>query len=326
MKKLCLCLALLLLGISTVMGQGDDTVRLQVVVDSAFIRAEPAPDAAPVASVTEGAFLEAVGRNADGLWYEVRRPGGRANLGWIFYKMVNNNFEIERLPLTNSSTGLTGATPISDNGWAAFLLVESNLRAVPSAEGERLAIIPIGVTLPVIGRDQDASWLQVNYLGTVGWVSGLNMRVSVDPLTLPQGTGLLDRPTINVLIVPPEVQLAQVQRLRDYILQHQDMATNLENFWGQVMRGEIMPCNPPDNIAQYAYTLQDVRELPELKRYVTRIDVAVEKVNASVDALQPCGAVDRSIAQQAGIDATNAKIILKNNLQQLEYLERFTIK
>src|SRR4051794_14891073 len=98
---------------------------VQVLVDSAFTRVVPLADAKPAASVFEGDLLEAIGRNADGTWFEVRRRGHTNNLGWISIKMVSNNFNIEFLPLADAITGVTGSDKIADTNFGAYVNIES---------------------------------------------------------------------------------------------------------------------------------------------------------------------------------------------------------
>ncbi|MBZ0292054.1 MAG: SH3 domain-containing protein, partial [Anaerolineae bacterium] len=146
MKKTRLGLLILLsclILFNTAFAQDEATrpaYRIQVFVDSAFVRAAPSAEAKPVASIFEGNVLEAVGRNADGRWFEVRRPGRVTNLGWVSDEFVSKNFTIELLPLTDSITGVTGADVIADSGFAVFVQQESTLRDGPLLEGGRLGV------------------------------------------------------------------------------------------------------------------------------------------------------------------------------------------
>src|SRR5689334_9976903 len=58
-------------------------VYAEIQVESANIRALPSLDSEIVAGVFENDRLEVIGRNADGLWFLVRRPHRLYNLGWI---------------------------------------------------------------------------------------------------------------------------------------------------------------------------------------------------------------------------------------------------
>ncbi|MBC7812952.1 MAG: SH3 domain-containing protein, partial [Burkholderiales bacterium] len=143
---------------------------LQVVVDSAYMRAEPLPDADVVGSAFEGESLQAIGRNADGTWFEARRPGSTGS-GWIFNRMVQGSFDVAALPLT-STAGVEGPEPVVDTGLVVFVLSNTNLRAAPFIDADEVGLVPHSVTLPIIGRNPDASWLYVNYIGYIGWISG----------------------------------------------------------------------------------------------------------------------------------------------------------
>lgn len=301
--------------------------RIQVFVDSAFVRAAPSADAKPVASIFEGNILEAVGRNVDGHWFEVRRPGHANNLGWVSDEFVSKNFTIELLPLSDSVTGVTGATTIVDSGYGVFVQQESTLRDGPLLEGGRLGVVPYGVIVPVIERNADASWLHINYLGNVGWISGFNVRISAyNLLEIPEGKNLPAPLAANLPIIPPELQFAQAARLREYLNIQVEMAVNLESFWEAVYQREIMPCNPPAEITEYQYDIEDVRELPELKRIVPRLDTGVASLNTSIATLQICGALEGEDVISARNAATNAKIIFQTGLDNLDNLEANIIR
>jgi hypothetical protein len=301
--------------------------RIQVFVDSAFVRDAPSADATPVASVFEGNILEAVGRNADGRWFEVRRPGRMTNLGWVSDEFVSKNFTIELLPLTDLTTGVTGASAIPDTGFGVFVQQESTLRDGPLLEAARLGIVPYGVTVPVIERNADASWVHINYLGNVGWISGFNVRISAfNLLEIPEGLNLPAPLSANLPIIPPELQFAQAAHLRAYLDVQLAMAVNLESFWWSVYLREVMPCDPPSAITEYQYNINDVRELPELKRIVPRLDTGVESLNASIATLQICGALEGKDVISARNAATNAKVIFQAGLGNLDNLEENIIR
>jgi hypothetical protein len=301
--------------------------RIQVFIDSAFVRAAPNTEAQPVASIFEGDVLEAIGRNADGHWFEVRRPGRATNLGWVSDEFVSKNFTIELLPLTDFTTGVTGVDAIVVADYGVFVQQQSALRDGPSLEAARLGTVPYGVTVPVIERNQDASWLHINYLGSVGWISGFNVRTSAyNILDVPEGENLPPPLAVNLPIIPPELQFAQAARLREYLDEQVAIATSLEAFWWAVYLREIMPCNPPAEIANYVYDINDVRELPELKRIVPRLDTGVENLNASIAVLQICGALEVEDVVVARNAAINAKVIFVAGVGRLDDLEQNIIR
>ncbi|MDX2159802.1 MAG: hypothetical protein SF162_00615 [bacterium] len=301
-------------------------LRAEVQVESAFVRALPLLEAEAVASVFEDEILEVVGRNLDGLWFEVRRPGRMNTLGWIFYEMLDWDFETVDLPLTDLATGAVGESPLTaDPGYAVYLLENARLRPQPRVSGDPIGIVAINSTVPVIYRNQDGSWYYVNYLGTEGWISNYSTReLPLDfVLTIPVQPGLPPLAGINVVIIPPEVQLEQVERLRAYVQPRLDLARQLAQFWFLVNRGETMPCEAPPFVQEFLLSVQDVRELPELQRYVPGLEQGAFSLNTAIELLTVCGAFRSDVvatARNAAINATGryeAALISADNIESI---------
>jgi len=293
---------------------------LSINVDSAFIRAEPLLEAEPIGSAFDGEFLQAVGRNADGTWFEVRR-GVNAPTGWISNEVVSFSFETWRLPIT-STAGTTGPEPVTDTGLAVFVLDNTRLRSQPFVGSENLAIIPHSVTLPVIGRNQDATWVRVNYNGVTGWISASLTRPSGDLMDAPLGFELPPL-TTGVEIIPPEVQLVQLERLREFITPQTELAGYLKSYWQYMYVGEILPCSPPSFLTQFQAVPRDIQELPEMNRYLGRVKAAIDSINDSLRPLQTCGVYNADAILSARNSAINASLILVNVGVNLDYLEEF---
>jgi hypothetical protein len=289
----------------------------QVIPESAFLRAEPLPTAERVSSVFEGDSLIAVGRNADATWFEVQRPGSQGT-GWIAADLLRETFRAWDVPIT-SNAGVEGEL-VLDTGLDAFILANAVLRGEPFISGTPLLTIPHSVTLPILGRNQDASWLKINYNGTVGWVSETLIEPSGDLMTAPLG---LDLPplAVNVIIIPPEVQLAQVERVRAFAREQIDFALGLSNYWQLLLRGEILPCTPPGFVTELQRTPRDIQQLPELQRWLPRLDDSIEAINNSLEPLQSCGAYTPEVISRARADAINARLMLENILVQLRDVE-----
>jgi hypothetical protein len=296
-----------------------ERLLLRVVVDSAFIHSDPLLSAEATASAFEGDLLEAIGRNADGTWYEVARPYSTTKLGWISNAVVGRpNSDIFALPIT-STVGVTGDVPVYDTGYAAFVLGNTSLRSQPGIRAQRLALIPNSVTIPVLARNQDGSALQVNYNGTVGWVASYLVRINVDPMDLPQAEGLSAPPVARVQI-PYEVQIAQIERLRSYATEQYQAATDMSNYWELVIAGEVVPCVQYETIGLFPYTDNDIRELPELGRIAPRMNSAVTMLNNSRADIV-CGVRALDDVSDARANAINARLILDNTLFQIDSAE-----
>lgn len=302
------------------------TYRAVVDFESVIVRLLPLPDAEPAASVFQNNSLEVIGRSLDGTWFEVRRPGRLNNLGWVFHEMLEYEFLPEMLPLTDLNTGQIGPTTLSaDPGFAAHINENVNLRTRPYNQGDRITAIEAGATLPVLTRDPAGEWFKVNYLGDVGWVAAFTTRGILDVEAVPVEPGL--PPLQNTtMIIPPEIQLAQVERLRTYVTPLRDYAAAMASFWLMVNQGEILPCDRPAFLDQYHYGNQDVRELPELQRYTPRVNEGVTYLNDSITPLQRCGLIDQRAARAARNDALNAQIIFNVTLEVLDNLEYEVIR
>ena len=316
-------IGLLLLLVVGAAAQDNPTNRVTVLVESALIRALPADDAPMAASVFEDQILEAVGRSLDGKWLQVSRPGRLTPLGWIFDEMVEfpDGFRPERLPLTDFSTGLLGPVLLqADPGFAAYVNEDAVLRNQPFGDGNRIVVVPFGVIVAVLERDSQSQWLHVNYLGYDGWIAAMTVRRVPNLGSVPV-SALRSPKQITIVIIPPEIQREQLQRMRNYIQPQLDMATNLEYFWTQVVNGVIQPCTPPGFSLDFAYSHQDLRELPEIGRYAPRINSATTYINESIAAFQRCGVLSSRDALGAQADAINARIIYEFALEAIDDTE-----
>ncbi len=318
-------LLMLVLGVGAVSAQSSspkNPFEVKVGVESAFVRAIPSDSGKLSASVFQDQILLVVSRNLDGTWFEVRRPGRMTNLGWIFHDMIDNTFNPEDLPLGDLTTGIVGPNPlVTAPAYGVYLLVGSALRDRPTSQGKRITDIPPLVTVPVIERNYDGSWLHVNYFGYDGWISGDNIRTPPFLLDIPASPHYPAPPTAAVVVIPVELQQAQIDNLRAFINPRRTLAYNLEAFWWSVFRGEIMPCNAPPELTYYPYGDEDVRELPELERYIPRLGEAIDDLNASQSPLLNCGVVTPQTVNDSRNSAINARIIFDATLDSLKSVE-----
>jgi len=301
--------------------EDNEPINVRVLFESAFIRELPTEESEAVASVFENDILEAIGRNADGLWIQVRRPGREIRLGWIARRLVVVNFDMTSLPLTDNETGVVGENPIIDTGYAIFILTEAVLRDGASSRANEILIIPVMVTIPALERTSDTLWIKVNYLGTIGWTSAFNFNSMVDLSVLPIAPET-QRPLANIEIIPPEVQMAQVNRLRDYIRPIYDTSLEVVVFWSNLLEGEVYRCEPPEgNYTMIEIVPRDIVELPELRRASRLLPRALEDINASIATMQRCGIYTPAELSRAYAQGINARGILGSTLGQLRNVE-----
>ncbi len=300
--------------------------RGQATFESTFIRAAPSFDSEPIASVFIDDYLEVVGRNLDSTWYEVQRPNRMNSIGWINRESMTDIADPESVPVTDFTTGLTGDAPVdpANPGVGVWIVEGVALRTLPDRlQGERILNIPPSVVAQAFERFDGQAWLRVNYLGNEGWIIGFTTRERPEVAALPENTTILAIPaSVNVEVIPPEVQRAQVQRLREFTQYHLGISDDLAGFWFMVQNGDVMPCDPPASVLEYAYSGRDVRELPETDRLAPRVNDGIDYLNASIGTLQQCGIIDPSDVVRARNNAINARVIFEATLPVLDDVER----
>ncbi|HML21694.1 MAG TPA: SH3 domain-containing protein [Aggregatilinea sp.] len=68
-------------------------------------------------------------------------------------------------------------------------IYDAVLRGGPGTSFEQVGGVPVSTTIPAVGRNGNSSWIQVNYDGTVGWVSATLLEWSGDIGVLPVTSG-----------------------------------------------------------------------------------------------------------------------------------------
>lgn len=313
------------------MAQENSRRWVQIFVDSTFAYALPSREADWTASLFEGDRVEAVGRNADGTWFQVTRPYQEEAIGWVDNSLGFWSFDTTLLPLTDATTGVTGATPIVDLGVSVYIIQNAALREAPGTGSLQIGRLPYAVTVPVIERETGSGWLHVNYLGTTGWVAGFLTYTGNDLTLVPVWTppppppGRTYGPLAgNITIIAPEVQMAQINRLWEYLRPPLSAAYALSSrIYAVLEADEILPCEPvTGQFGYYSYTLRDVYELPELGRYGRRIPPAIDALNEAIERFGGCGAYSvEEVAEMQNLLST-ASGTLGALSSELSYLER----
>jgi uncharacterized protein YraI len=68
------------------------------------------------------------------------------------------------------------------------------LRSGPGTSFESFGTVPFNTTLPALGRNEDGSWIQVDYNGTIGWIVAYMLNLQGDVNALPVGGGAVPQP------------------------------------------------------------------------------------------------------------------------------------
>ncbi len=137
------------------------------------LRALPALTSRILLKIHEGERYTVLGRSLDEdwLWLNVSGVNGWAHSDWLDVYPG-----LETVPVLNGDAVLSDATVTAD-----YL----NVRSEPSLKGRILHIVTQGEIYAVIGRNADASWVQLNADGIAGWVSGAWITVLPDLQAVP---------------------------------------------------------------------------------------------------------------------------------------------
>jgi uncharacterized protein YgiM (DUF1202 family) len=108
-----------------------------------------------------GEVYTVIGRNNDTSWLQIDANGVR---GWINASFVSAS-NLQNVPVTVNSVRPT-------TGTATITAGRLNVRNAPSITGSVLTRVTRGDTYQIVGRNSDASWIQINVSGvTVGWIN-----------------------------------------------------------------------------------------------------------------------------------------------------------
>lgn len=152
-------------------------VTVVVNRDNVNIRLLPALGAEVIGHVNAGTTFEIIARSPDNEWFKINFSGEEGWIGSVVVTVLTGDantvavadprtipyggFESPRAGLTSAGSPIEGR--LDDNG--------VRVRAGPSRAYPILANAPRRTQFPLLGRTFNNAWLQVNYHGTLGWVS-----------------------------------------------------------------------------------------------------------------------------------------------------------
>ena len=130
------------------------------------VRSIPGASGAILTVINQHESYPVIGRNWNSTWLQLNVNG---TIGWVnaSYVVASN---IAGVPVTDGQGGPVPTPPpaVASATVTAYLL---NVRNAPDPfNGAVLTQIRRNETYPVIGRNLDTSWLQINVNGTIGWV------------------------------------------------------------------------------------------------------------------------------------------------------------
>ncbi len=141
----------------------------QATVTAYFLNVRATPDpftGAILTRISRGQTFPVIGRSANWGWLQLNVNN---TVGWVNASYVNAQ-NIAGVPVTDGSGGGVPQPPVGITATVTAYFL--NVRAIPNPfTGAILTRISRGQTFPVVGRNADTSWLQLNVNGLVGWVN-----------------------------------------------------------------------------------------------------------------------------------------------------------
>lgn len=125
------------------------------------VRTSPSSSSAPIGVVDAYAYVQIVGRDSSGNWYQIQYPKGQGGVGWVtsLYVNVQNRDAIPIMP------GISGTGP------SGVILQQVNVRSGPSIDSGTLGTLNPRDLVSLVGKDPSGLWLQIGS-GTSGQVTG----------------------------------------------------------------------------------------------------------------------------------------------------------
>jgi len=149
--------------------QGSGTAT--VTANRLNVREQPTTSSNVITQINRGETYPIVGCNTDRSWWLLDIRGTR---GWVFGQFVTTT-NATCTPVLAASQPQPPST-----GYVVTAIVGVNVRSQPSTAGALLGTLRSGQSAPVVGRNSSATWWQISYGNTVGWVSGAFARIQSD--------------------------------------------------------------------------------------------------------------------------------------------------
>jgi len=151
----------------------EGTVSVQINV-----RSGPDVSYSSIGILNRGEKVQIIGKDPSGGWYGILYPSGPKGLGWVIatYIQAGETTGLPVLALQETGSGLTGKATQT-----------LNVRSGPGTGYEVLGMIQPDTLLVLIGKNEAATWLQIEYAsgeGSKGWVAAAYVQMN-DTASLP---------------------------------------------------------------------------------------------------------------------------------------------
>ena len=162
------------------------------------VRSGPGITYALLGQINQNQPVQITGVDAGKEWFSIIYPSGSQNRGWVTTQYIQST-GIENLPVLGLVI-LPNGTPAPQ----AHLLQKLNVRSGPGTHYESLGILPSDSLVWLIGRNQSASWLMIDYPigpGGKGWIIANFVQaenIFILPIMDASGAPLVETPSSQV--------------------------------------------------------------------------------------------------------------------------------
>lgn len=192
------------------------------------VRSEPSTAGETLGTVSAFSNVQIIGKEANGVWYQIQYASGAHGTGWIAAKYVQVN--PPDAPIASIDLGVSG-----------IILQGVNVRDAPNKDAATLGTLVPDDVVMVSGKDSGGSWIQIQYKGSLGWVASEFIRVSSENLSV-----------ANMPSATEPVQTESAAGLSSNIFQDHDspeapsLSVQLDNFKTLQINGFISSINGDD--------------------------------------------------------------------------------
>jgi len=148
-----------------------------IVINTGFLNARSGPGAqfSIVATLSGGTELPVIGKAEDGVWFLVSGPFGQ---GWINNEFTVFRGSIDTVPVIHDAVG-TLSNPM------AIISSSATIYAAPGTNFGAIGTLTGPITVPIVARTADNTWLQLNTSLGFGWVLASQVQLQGDGSTIP---------------------------------------------------------------------------------------------------------------------------------------------
>jgi uncharacterized protein YraI len=168
------------------------------------VRGGPGTGAQILGKLTAGRQVYLIGRSTDGSWLNIRWQYGT---GWVAARYTSAG---DATPTTDISTA-----PVTEEEAFAYVNAGSlNIRTGPGVNYDIVGVVTGGERLPILGRNSNGSWYNVQTVFGEGWASATYLitrnefgnapvtTAAVDPTTLSGPTAIINTGALNIRTGP----------------------------------------------------------------------------------------------------------------------------